>query len=280
MNPIGAPSSSSPPQTAIVDSGSALGSALLAAYEVIAPIGGRITVFQATLPNLGPDGSVLTNREDPNNRTSSSSNTAYLTPLLNPITDFYKKLALDCSEHQIAVDLFDLSSSYSDLASVSQIAKVSGGSIYYYGASGANLTTDAGRVLSRFSEDFEHYLCRNIGFEAVMRLRCTKGLGIHTFHGNFFVRSLDLISLPNCNPDNGYAMQISIDDEFKDVRSVCFQAAILFTNPVGERRIRVHTLNLPVAAVIQDIINFADAEAIAAMISKMGKLFNHLMIMI
>lgn len=42
-----------------------------------------------------------------------------------------------------------------------------------------------------------------------MRIRCTRGLQVHTFHGNFFVRSTDLLSLPNVNPDAGYGMQVS-----------------------------------------------------------------------
>lgn len=37
---------------------------------------------------------------------------------LGPATDFYKKLALDCSGQQTAVDLFLLSSQYSDLSSL------------------------------------------------------------------------------------------------------------------------------------------------------------------
>lgn len=56
---------------------------------------------------------------------------------------------------------------------------------------------------------FKRYLVRKIGFEAVMRVRCTRGLQVHTFHGNFFVRSTDLLSLPNVNPDAGYGMQVS-----------------------------------------------------------------------
>ena len=52
------------------------------------------------------------------------------------------------------------------------------------------------------------YLTRKIGFEAVMRIRCTRGLTLHTFHGNFFVRSTDLLSLPNVNPDAGFGMQV------------------------------------------------------------------------
>lgn len=39
---------------------------------------------------------------------------------LAPATDFYKKLALDCSGHQVAVDLFLLSAQYCDLSSLGQ----------------------------------------------------------------------------------------------------------------------------------------------------------------
>lgn len=256
----------------VLDTGSALGPALAVAYRILAAIGGRITVFQAGLPTAGsPDeGSALLNREDPNNRTSSN-NLAALTPLLNPATDFFKKMALECSEHQIAVDLFSLNPSYSDMASVSQVSKISGGSVFYYGGSSANLFNCKQRVLARLEEDLAHYLTRNIGFEAVLRLRCTRGLNIHSFHGNFFVRSTDLLTLPNVNPDSGYAVQISISDDLRDFNGVCFQAAVLYTNPAGERRIRVHTMALPVVGTVQEVVSGADQEAVTGMLCKMGE---------
>ena len=257
----------------MTDSGSAFGSALSIAYKLLSSLGGRITVFQAALPNMGGnDGSVLNNREDPNNRTVQARSTQALTPLLNPVTDFYKKLALECSEHHVAVDIFNLCPTYSDIASVGQVSKISGGSIFYYGNSGFNMRCSPERVLARFESDLEHYLCRDIGFEAVMRMRCTRGLSIHTFHGNFFVRSTDLLALPNCNPDSGYAIQISIDEELKDFSNACFQAAVLYTNANGERRIRVHTISLPVVATINEIFTNADQEAIVGLLVKMGKL--------
>ena len=52
------------------------------------------------------------------------------------------------------------------------------------------------------------YLTRKIGFEAVMRIRCSRGMSLHTFHGHFFVRSTDLLSLPNVNPDSAFGMQV------------------------------------------------------------------------
>ncbi len=59
-----------------------------------------------------------------------------------------------------------------------------------------------------------------------------EGLSIHTFHGNFFVRSTDLLSLPNVNPDAGFGMQMSIEDTL-ETNTSCFQAALLYTSSKG-----------------------------------------------
>lgn len=124
--------------------------------------------------------------------------------------------------------------------------------------------------MDSFRACLERYLTRKIGFESVMRLRCTRGLQIHTFHGNFFVRSTDLLSLPNVNPDAGFAMQIVHEESLTDLKSVCFQAALLYTSSKGERRIRVHTLCVPVVSTLPDVIMAADCQAIIGMLAKMA----------
>jgi len=48
---------------------------------------------------------------------------------LSPVTDFYKKLALDCSAQQIAVDMFMLNAQYADIATVGQSCT---SCIYFY----------------------------------------------------------------------------------------------------------------------------------------------------
>ncbi|XP_034933774.1 protein transport protein Sec24A [Chelonus insularis] len=240
------------------DTCNALGAGLQAAYKVMTATGGRITVFQTCLPNVGPG--ALQPREDPNTRASKD------VPHLNPATDFYKRLALDCSGQQIAVDLFLLNSQYCDLATISGICKFSGGCIHHLPLFRINKPTHK-ETLERI---LRRYLTRKIGFEAVMRIRCTRGLSIHTFHGNFFVRSTDLLSLPNINPDAGFGMQVAIEENLSDIQSVCFQAALLYTSSKGERRIRVHTLCLPVSGSLTDILFSADQQAIIGLVSKMA----------
>lgn len=48
---------------------SALGSALQAGFKLLSPTGGRMSVFQTQLPNLGAG--ALQSREDPNQRASA-----------------------------------------------------------------------------------------------------------------------------------------------------------------------------------------------------------------
>ncbi|XP_051942835.1 protein transport protein Sec24B [Hippocampus zosterae] len=239
---------------------SALGPALQAAFKLMSPTGGRVSVFQTQLPTLGAGS--LQSREDPSQRASAKG-----VKHLGPATDFYKKFALDCSGQQIGVDLFLLSSQYADLASLACISKYSAGSIFYY-PSFHHIHNPA--QLEKFQKDLERYLSRKMGFEAVMRIRCTKGLSIHTFHGNFFVRSTDLLSLANVNPDSAFAVQMSIDDSLVDSSLACFQAALLYTSSKGKRRIRVHTLCLPVVNQLSDVYAAADVQAITCLLANMA----------
>ncbi|KAK1787961.1 hypothetical protein P4O66_016438 [Electrophorus voltai] len=147
------------------------------------------------------------------------------------------------------------------------ISRYSAGSFFFY-PSYHNQHNPA--QTERFQKDLKRYLTRKIGFEAVMRIRCTKGLSIHTFHGNFFVRSTDLLSLPNINPDAGFAVQMSIEENLLDMQVVSFQAALLYTSSKGERRIRVHTLCLPVVNSISDIFAGADVQAITGLLASMA----------
>lgn len=91
------------------DIGCALGPALQVAHKLMAPTGGRVSVMLSSLPNRGPGS--LAPRE-------SSGDSDKDAEKLRPQTDFYKRLALDCSTQQIAVDLFLLNSQYADLATV------------------------------------------------------------------------------------------------------------------------------------------------------------------
>nr|XP_036860745.1 protein transport protein Sec24B [Manis javanica] len=147
------------------------------------------------------------------------------------------------------------------------MSKYSAGCIYYYPS--FHYTHNPSQA-EKLQKDLKRYLTRKIGFEAVMRIRCTKGLSMHTFHGNFFVRSTDLLSLANINPDAGFAVQLSIEESLTDTSLVCFQTALLYTSSKGERRIRVHTLCLPVVISLADVYAGVDVQAAICLLANMA----------
>ena len=51
-------------------------------------------------------------------------------------------------------------------------------------------------------------LTRPTGFEAVMRIRATKGIKVGAYHGHFFIRSSDLLALPNVDADQVVSVQV------------------------------------------------------------------------
>lgn len=234
---------------------SALGSSLEVASKLMSSSGGRLTVFQTQLPTIGAG--ALKNRDGGGGNSPQS---------LSAVTDFYKTLALDSSAFHLGIDTFFLNSQFTDVATIACISKFTGGSVFYF--PGFHVQHNPAQ-LTRFQGVLMRYLTRKIGFEAVMRVRCSRGLNITNFHGNCFIRSTDLLSLPNISPDSGFGLQLAIDDTLES-NYVSMQAALLYTTSQGERRIRVHTLCLPVSSVHTDIHNNANQRAIIGMLSKMA----------
>ncbi|KAJ5949372.1 hypothetical protein N7454_000956 [Penicillium verhagenii] len=233
----------------------AMGSALRAGYQLISPVGGKVIVLSASLPNIGHG--ALTMRED-----KKVLGTSKESSLLQTGNSFYKSFAVECSKAQVSVDMFLFSSQYQDVASLSNLPRYTGGQTYFYPGWSAARKEDA----IKFAREFSDHLSSEIGLEAVLRVRATTGLRMSTFYGNFFNRSSDLCAFPAFPRDQAYVVEVAIDETVtKPV--VCLQAAVLHTTCNGERRIRVLTLALPTTQNLADIYASADQQAVATFFS-------------
>ncbi|CAO3612248.1 unnamed protein product [Mucor hiemalis] len=235
-----------------VNVNSALGTGLQAAFKLLSPAGGKIICLQSTLPNTGVG--ALKPREDVKLLGTSKEST-----LLNAASPFYKTFAVDCSRSQVACDMIIFGGQYSDVATLSCVPHYTGGQTYYYPGFNASRTEDA----LKFAHEFSELLAEQIGLEAVIRIRASRGLRMSAFHGNFFIRSSDLLALPNVPRDQNYVVEVSMEDDLK-VPTVCFQTALLHTSCTGERRIRVITMCLPVSNSISELYASANQQAITA----------------
>ena len=230
--------------------GNALGSALQAAHQLIGKYGGKIIALTSSLPTLGEG--ALKSRDDPKllgtNKESS---------LLNSASSFYKTFAIECSKQQVSVDMFLFSASYTDVATLSCLPKYTAGQTYLYPGFSAARQEDA----IKFASEFAKVLAMPIGLEAVIRVRASRGIRMSSFHGNFFIRSTDLLALPTVPLDQNYVIELQLEDDIKGP-FVVIQTAILHTTCYGERRIRVITQAMPTTDSIAELYASADQVAI------------------
>lgn len=114
-----------------------------------------------------------------------------------------------------------------------------------------------------------------------MRIRVSRGWKIVNWFGHFFFRHSDLLVLPNCHEDQTFTVTLEVEenvcpklsyksDEYLDQVApdpyLYLQSALLYTNSDGERRIRVHTICLPVTQNFNELVASIDESAVAAVL--------------
>jgi len=181
---------------------------------------------------------------------------------LQTASPFYKSFAIECSRAQVSVDMFLFSAAYQDVATLSSLPHYTSGQTYFYPAFNAARSEDA----VKFAHEFGEALAMPIMLEAVMRVRATRGIRMSSFHGNFFVRSTDLLAMPAVPQDTSYAIEVQIEETIPS-SFVVFQTAILHTTCYGERRIRVITTAYPTTSNLSEVFASADQVAIATLLA-------------
>ncbi|OMH84760.1 Protein transport protein SEC24 [Zancudomyces culisetae] len=239
-----------------VSVGNALGPAILAAQQLLAPIGGKIIVMQSSVPTIGE--AAITVRDD-----RKGLGTPAESELLKPQNSWYKNIAAECSRSQIAFDTIFFGQQSLEIQTVSCLARYTGGSIFFY----PSFIGTREPEVERFKNELLNHLGSVIALEAVFRVRASRGIRLSSYYGHFFLRSLDLLSLPNVIPNHCYAVEAGIEEDL-NVPVVYFQSALLHTTVNSERRIRVITMAIPTTENIHNVFQNADQLAIAAFLAK------------
>lgn len=235
-----------------------MGPAIQAAFMAMSHVGGKLLVFQSCLPTLGAGR--LMNRDD--TRASPEASKEHL--LRGPVDSYFKKTSAECSRHQICIDLYTIAAPFSDLASMAVLCKYTGGEMRHY--PGFTLEKDG----AKFEKELKNNLTRFTAWEAVCRVRCSRGFRICAFNGHFFIRSMDLLALPATDGDKAYGVHIAHDEVVPSTNISYLQCALLYTSAEGERRIRVHTMAVPVVTDIAEMYRAVDCGAMGAFMARLG----------
>ncbi|XP_015887569.3 protein transport protein SEC24 C [Ziziphus jujuba] len=230
---------------------SAFGAAIKAAFLAMKSTGGKLLVFQSVLPSIGIG--ALSAREA-EGRANISSGDKEAHKLLQPVDKTLKTMAIEFAEYQVCVDIFITTQSYVDIASISVVPRTTGGQVYYYYPFSA--LSDPAKLYN----DLRWNVTRPQGFEAVMRVRCSQGIQVQEYCGNFCKRVPTDVDLPGIDCDKTIMVTLKHDDKLQDGSECAFQCAVLYTTVFGQRRIRVTTLSLPCTSMLTNLFRSADLD--------------------
>jgi len=243
---------------------SCFGSAVKGAFMAMKHVGGKLIVCDTCIPSVG-EKTLKSTRDNPR-LLGTDREVELLRPVDKFVTegDSYKDFAIEMTRAQVTVEMFVAAQGYVDLASMVPLAKYTGGDLRYY----PRFHTHQQGL--KMKTELVHVLTRHMGWEAVMRVRASKGWKITKCYGHLFIRGTDLMVVPNCHSDQTFTVLIDVEESATPDPILCLQSALLYTNSDGERRIRVHTWAAATTQSQAEILDSVDAQAAAAVMAQVN----------
>ncbi|CAD7675689.1 unnamed protein product [Nyctereutes procyonoides] len=251
---------------------------------------GKLFLFHTSLPIAEAPGK-LKNRDD-----RKLINTDKEKTLFQPQTGAYQTLAKECVAQGCCVDLFLFPNQYVDVATLSVVPQLTGGSVYKYAC--FQVENDQERFLSDLRRDVQ----KVVGFDAVMRVRTSTGqswleksrLGakpgreasgiydicspdpIHVvsgiravdFFGAFYMSNTTDVELAGLDGDKTVTVEFKHDDRLNEESGALLQCALLYTSCAGQRRLRIHNLALNCCTQLADLYRNCETDTLINYMAK------------
>ena len=154
-----------------------------------------------------------------------------------------------------------------DLSNVGWLASVTGGEITRW----ANFDFERdGRALTAKV----YNSVKNIsGYQGQLKLRCSNGLQVTQYYGTSssisdtsIVGNIQDPVIPVLSEDLTFTILLEYDGKLSPKLDCHFQAALLYTDPNGVRKVRVINLVLAVSKSLEDVFHFTDENAVVTTI--------------
>ncbi|TKX21587.1 Sec23/Sec24 trunk domain-containing protein [Elsinoe australis] len=231
---------------------------LEAALAALTATGGKVICSVSALPTQGPGRLYMRDM----NQTADAELERKLFTTEYPE---WKKCASKMVEAGIGVDFFMAAPSggYLDLGTVGHISGTTGGEIYYYP------NFHAPRDLLRLEKEIKHTLTRETGSQALMKVRCSNGLQISAYHGNFVQHTFGAdLEIGVIDQDKALGVMFSYDGKLDPKLDAHFQSALLYTTASGERRVRCSNFVASVSEGATEAMKLVDQDAVVGIIAK------------
>lgn len=268
--------------------------AICSGYKALKGFGGKLTVFTTSLSNIGKG--KLFNRELATNKPMDSNaksppvyGSSSEADIYNPAyggtasgmgsdeaavksRNYFGYLKRKFAEQIVSLDCFALSDEFIDLACLNQIVVESNGKAFYY-------PTAAYRdqqAMAHMKVVFYRRLCEECALDVVLKVRTSVGIEVKGFfakgHQLSHFNSTDFSytsSLEKYFATFGYTDNIAVELsrnrfalEKPEHEFMYLQVAVLHTDLQGQRKLRIHNLQVRLTESIDAVFKAADVETV------------------
>jgi protein transport protein SEC24 len=143
------------------------------------------------------------------------------------------------------------------------VSAQTGGEVFYY----PNFHSP--RDTLKLSKEIKHTVTRETGYQALMKVRCSNGLQVSAYHGNFYHHTFGAdLEFGVIDADKAIGVLFSYDGKLDPKLDAHFQAALLYTTASGERRVRCCNIVASVSEGAVEAMKFVDQDAVVSIIAK------------
>lgn len=222
--------------------------------------GGKITSVLSSLPSWGPGSLTYKDRKTlGRNPTPEQEKVSY-----NPDNEYYQLLAKDMISKNVGLECLVVSPTAVDLSNIGWLCSVTGCSVYKW--SNFNFERDSRSFTARFINSVK----KSRGYQGQLKLRCSNGLQVTQYYGtSSSIAEASVVGtgtqdpvIPVLNEDQTFTVLLQYDGKLNTKYDCHFQAAMLYTDISGLRKVRVINLVLAVSETLDDVFNFVEQDAV------------------
>ncbi|KAI0912711.1 hypothetical protein F4823DRAFT_622677 [Ustulina deusta] len=177
----------------------------------------------------------------------------------------WKKIAEKMVAAGVGIDFFLAAPSggYLDVATIGYVSSTTGGETFYY----PNFV--AGRDNAKLSQEIKHTVTRETGYQALMKVRCSNGLQISSYHGNFIQHTFGAdLEIGVIDADKAIGVTFGYDGKLDSKLDAHFQSALLYTTASGQRRVRCCNVIASVSDNTRECMKFIDQDSVYTIVAK------------
>ncbi|GEQ68026.1 hypothetical protein JCM33374_g1692 [Metschnikowia sp. JCM 33374] len=228
--------------------------------------GGKITSVLSALPSWGPGSSKIKENRNVGRAHSAEVEKA----MYSPDNEYYKLLAKDFIAQNVGLDVFVVAETPADLSNIGWLASITGGTVSKW--SNFSFERDGRALTSQIVSSVK----KCTGYQGQLKLRCSNGLQVSQYYGFPTGSDGGIVGLANTsssdpiipvlNEDQSFTILLEYDGQLNTKYDCHFQAALLYTDPQGVRKVRVINLVLAVSERLSDVFNFVDQDTVVTTI--------------